>query len=235
MVVSVATVATVVAADVPVVGAYVAVVPATLSFLFSRRSSAQARIVHDPSRDDYESATSLSPSKLDFEVLGTAPTRLPSRLLISADAASRSLSAMLRALERAWGAQIEEELNVAREREREAFRFAAFAREALAASPGGAAELRSWLGEIHDDSSPGSGPVRDGPLEDLLPEASLALLYKLGVPRSYLRTQRPRLLLAEPLQSLGDAVDRAAVADDEYGAFLASPDGAFTDLPPARF
>jgi hypothetical protein len=225
IVVQTASFATVAVASLPGVGPALALAPATIGFLYASRASAQSQIVHDPPREDYEKHTSISLSKLNFKVLAEVPSGLTiSRLAEAQDEATRSLRAMIRASERSWGAQIANKPTLARERESEATYFVARAGEYLVAA-GETKDFQSFLEDYRNVTADVS--LRRTTLEAVLPDATLSLLYRLGIPRGYVRTRHQTPTPDVPIAQFLDALRAASNADSEYGAFL-------TDTPSSR-
>jgi hypothetical protein len=222
--------AAVVVSRLPKLGPFIAIAPAALGYLYSRRAIGQSKIVHDPPRDDFERSTSLSPTRLNLEALAESPVTVPTMLMRTTDDATRALSAMLRSVERAWGAQIVEETNAALEHETEAFRFASMAGGFLVESSSGASEFSVWFSKYHqitDEADQGTNEA----LGQVLPNQTLAFLYKMGIPHSYIR-QKPRPYPApdDPVGNFISTVRATAIADEEYGLFLIGDEaGLFTE------
>ena len=217
--------ATAAVAAIPGAGPFLALAPAALGAAYGNRAIAQGRIVRDPPRPDYQVPVVVAPVHLNVSFLGdsTFESSLGALALINERAAATA-RAVVRATERAMGAEQAGEAIHVRERLSEAEAFA----QQLTAETHDASELalaaRDAVAEL-----PPLGPAIRGErvvLENVLPDETLAGLYRMGVPRGYVTTPLPRdPELEHTLQGdLRDAwletFSEAAQADRSYAVDL---------------
>jgi hypothetical protein len=151
------------------------------------------RTAEDPPRDDFESATYPTPRRLDLEVFGEGPITTPAVALgHSINDATASMRAMVRALERAQGAEQRDMMDFAELRMREAERFAQQAATDLHRVTEKAEVLAQGFESmaLPDHLEP-SGQAQPRTiwtrLDEALPDSSLALLYRAGIRIAELR------------------------------------------------
>jgi hypothetical protein len=148
-------------------------------------------LADDPPRDDYERTTVPRPAAIDLSVLGTSEVEVEFRRFAEPMIlATAEISALVRATERAMGADLAGEPVWAEARRTEADLFRSWASEHLRsqaeATPRFAAALSIDLW-VPSRRRP-SGSVF---LEEELSAESVSSLYRMGIPLSVIRTEVP--------------------------------------------
>jgi hypothetical protein len=214
---------TVAAAAIPGVGPLLALAPAAAGAAYTSRAIAQGKIVRDPPDPDFRSPVRLGSVELNLGQLGSTPFESTvGALALSNERAAALARAVVRSLERAMGAEQAGEEGYVRshlyECEVYAERFAA----ELSMTSDLAVAARETLAEL-----PSLGPVVRGSglvLQNLLPDETLAGLYRMGVRRSYVSEplQAPavdgHLFEGDAKEGWGRLLSQAGEADADYAA-----------------
>jgi hypothetical protein len=207
-------------AAVPGPGPLLALAPAAVGAAYGNRSIAQGRIVRDPPDSDFRTPTELGQIELDVSALGDSPLARPAGYLAFAnERAAAAGRAMVRAAERTMGAELADAEEYVGLRLAEADGYAEQFSEALRSTSEGAIALMRALPELP--------PVQPIPfreplvLEELLPDETLAGLYRARVRRSYvhdpLTSQTPAWRPdVDPAEQFAESLAEMAEADRDY-------------------
>jgi hypothetical protein len=144
----------------------------------------QGRLAEDPPRDDYRSATYPFRRKFDLSVFGTGSIVTPGVQAAAAMAtAAAYLSAMVRAFERAQGAELRNDRHARAVRLSETESYAREAGRALAEASASTLKLAEAVEALSEEEGVPEWPERQisARLDQVLPDSEMARLYRSGV------------------------------------------------------
>jgi hypothetical protein len=147
-------------------------------------AAGQGRLAADPPRDDYRSATYPFRRKFDLSVFGTGPVVTPGVQAAAAMAsASAYLSAMVRAFERAQGADLRGDRQARAQRLSETENYARRAGRALADVSASTLRLAEAVEALIEEEGLPEWPRRriSARFDQVLPDSEMARLYRSGV------------------------------------------------------
>jgi hypothetical protein len=205
----------------PPVGFGVGVALAVTAFAFQRKGSRLARAGNDPPDPRYSTPVRVASQHINLELLGDDPVSVAARGPVDAVLkASNYLSAMVRAMERADGAEEANDAHNAYLRSAEASGFAVQAGTELDRFVEQAPQLVDAIRAL--PPLPGDrGGDAEPLLRDSLPDDVLGHLYKMGVPWSGLAIEiNAQAGNVTPL--MAEALEASVAADREFKPLLLS-------------
>jgi hypothetical protein len=196
-------------------------------------SHEKERVARDPPRFDFETPTRVFPfRRLNLDVFGEGWLTTPALAFTEvARRATIHLEAMVRALERAQGAELKDRYGIASDREHEARGYAQTVSGQLTELSEVSGELAQAFLSFADrhatpSESPDEGRV-DTRLDEALPNASLALLYRAGVRIEHIRVPVRGRVPKDPASELARGFEGSAESSQVLSAELAF--GIFSD------
>jgi len=171
----------------------------------------------DPPRDDFDQETIIGPPVLRPRVLGgTSVEEAAVEFVRTEDELARILEAMITAIERASGAELENRTAMAEARTAEVLTFADMLSSRLVESGGATDALRQALQEY---AGPIEFPDSPGQLNLFLGEDITAQLEEMGVDRQDL-VAMIKIIPDDPIGYLDTTLADASEADREFGLGL---------------
>jgi hypothetical protein len=216
---------------IPPVGFGVSVVLGLAAFAFQRGSMRLDKVVHDPPDRDFARPVRLATTRIDLELLETDRLGMSARgPLDAALKAADLISAMIRAVERAQGAEIAGSMADVERRSNEALGFARRAGiewdRFADLSPPFIDAIRGLPPLKRDDGSRATVVLRDN-----LPDEVLGHLYRMGVPWSGLNIMA-KSTSDDVTPLMAEAVADTAMRAREYAQLLIGPEQDVLNLEP---